>query len=172
MADDLPDEPGPVVDILLEDSRWLVVIPDIERIAPQAVAGVVRAHADMTGPWEACVVLTNDARIRELNRQYRQKDKPTNVLSFQAWNDTMPEADGMPVALGDVVLALETIEREAGEQGKTVRDHAMHLLVHGAMHLLGFDHETGEEADMMEAKEAALLAQWGIADPYREREGV
>ncbi|TCS65050.1 putative rRNA maturation factor [Varunaivibrio sulfuroxidans] len=114
---------------------------------------------------EVCVVLNDDDGVRALNRQWRAKDRPTNVLSFPAMGDAVP-SDAMPWLLGDIVLALETVVREAREQGKTVEAHFSHLLVHGMLHLLGFDHETPRQAARMEPLEVAILATLGIADPY------
>ena len=104
-----------------------------------------------------CIVLANDRLQRRLNRDFRGTDKPTNVLSFAS----------APEGLGDVVLALETVTREARTQGKSLADHVAHLVVHGVLHLMGYDHETGREAARMERLEARILDGLGIADPYR-----
>lgn len=106
---------------------------------------------------ELAIVLTDDATIAPLNKSYRGKAKPTNVLSFPA------EEEGM---LGDVLLAYETIAREAEEQNKTLRAHAMHLIVHGVLHLLGYDHEHERDAERMESQEIAILNRLGIENPY------
>lgn len=113
------------------------------------------------------IVLTDDAEIRELNRDYRHKDKATNVLSFPMFDDfsQMPDIEEA-LELGDIILALETIQAEADEQGKSLRDHLAHLLVHGFLHLCGFDHMTDAEAEEMEKLEIEILAAIGIADPY------
>jgi probable rRNA maturation factor len=114
------------------------------------------------------IVLTDDAEQQRLNRDYRGQDKPTNVLSFALTDSGDPVAPGMPVLLGDIVLAFETVAREAAEQDKPLADHLRHLVVHGALHLLGFDHENAAEAAIMEAREAAILRRLGVPDPYRD----
>jgi probable rRNA maturation factor len=114
-------------------------------------------------PAEACVALSDDATVRGLNARFRGKDKPTNVLSFPAL-ERFGEAS--PPSLGDIVLAQETIEREAAEQGVAAAHHLQHLVVHGLLHLLGFDHETEDEAQEMEGIEIEVLATLGIPNPY------
>ncbi len=109
-------------------------------------------------------MLSEDATVRALNRQWRGQDKPTNVLSFAAGAETAPP--GAPCLLGDVVLAYETVAAEAKAQGKPMAHHLCHLVVHGVLHLLGFDHERAAEAERMEALETVILAGLGIADPY------
>ncbi len=113
------------------------------------------------------VLLADDATVQALNRTWRGKDKPTNVLSFPAADQPLPP--GAPQPLGDVVLAYDTLLRESAEQSKPLSHHLAHLLVHGTLHLLGQDHETGEaQADAMEALEVAVLATLGIPDPYAD----
>lgn len=119
----------------------------------------------------ASVLFTSDAEVHVLNREWRAKDRPTNVLSFPmiARGDllAMPR-DGAPEMLGDLALAWETCAREAADKGLPVADHAAHLIVHGLLHLAGHDHELGEaEAEAMEALETMALAKMGIADPYQ-----
>lgn len=142
-----------------EEARWR---PLIER-----VAAAVAARAELIVPEAAewSVVLSDDARVRVLNRDWRGKDTPTNVLSFPG-ADADEEEPG-PL-LGDVVVAYETTAREALDEGKPFEDHFAHLLVHGLLHLFGFDHETDEEAEEMEALEVEILAGLGVADPYGE----
>jgi probable rRNA maturation factor len=112
---------------------------------------------------EVGVQLADDAHVRALNLQWRAIDKPTNVLSFPAVGSDKIVSAPM---LGDIVLAFETSEREAGQEDKSLADHVAHLVIHGFLHLLGFDHETAAEADRMEALETRILAKLGIADPY------
>ncbi len=113
---------------------------------------------------EVSVVFDNDVFVRTLNRDYRGKDRPTNVLSFAA-NDGLPPSQWSPL-LGDIVLAFETVECEAREQDKSFDNHLTHLLVHGFLHLVGHDHEDDAEAEAMEALERRILASLGINDPY------
>jgi probable rRNA maturation factor len=112
------------------------------------------------------VTLADDAEQRRLNRTYRGKDMPTNVLAFPQRVPGSPRSD-QPVLLGDVVLAFETVRREAAEQNKPFANHLRHLVVHGVLHLLGFDHENAAEAAAMESREIKILAQLGVPDPYR-----
>ncbi|MCF8495271.1 MAG: rRNA maturation RNase YbeY [Alphaproteobacteria bacterium] len=133
--------------------------PDIEASIRRALEAVF-AHLPEDSEKESdsiSIVLADDALVRSLNKQYRHKDKPTNVLSF-------PQDDGE--SLGDVILAYETVAREAGEQEKSFHDHALHLAVHGTLHLLGFDHQTEEDAGAMESLEIKILAKLGIKNPY------
>ncbi|MBZ6077071.1 rRNA maturation RNase YbeY [Microvirga sp. WGZ8] len=149
---------------MIEAGDW-AGLEDAEALAQRAAdaAAVVADEAD--DDFEVSVMLTDDASIRELNRQWRGKDKATNVLSFPA-----PEQPGFegPRHLGDIALAYETLVREAEEESKPLADHFAHLVVHGVLHLLGYEHEVEEEADIMEALEVKALATLGIADPYRD----
>lgn len=134
--------------------------------AARAVAGDPR-FSD-TSRAEACVALSCDAAVHVLNRTYRGKDAPTNVLSFPAPAAMSGgDAGGGPRPLGDLVLAYETLVREAREQGVPLAHHLQHLVVHGLLHLLGFDHEDDEGAEEMEALEAEILAGLGISNPYQ-----
>lgn len=113
---------------------------------------------------ELSLVFTNDHDIRKLNAQWRNIDKPTNVLSFPAF-DIAPGNTPGPL-LGDIVLAHETVTREADNENKSINDHLTHLLVHGLLHLVGYDHQTDDEAEQMEQLEREILRNLSIADPY------
>ncbi|MVA98205.1 rRNA maturation RNase YbeY [Nitratireductor sp. CAU 1489] len=127
--------------------------------------GAVIAELDLrSGASELGVTFTDDRSMRALNRQWRGKDKPTNVLSFPAFPDPSPSR--IPPMLGDIVIAFETVRREATLDAKPFDHHLTHLLVHGLLHLLGYDHETDDDADHMEATERRVLARLAIADPY------
>ena len=128
--------------------------------------------ADSSAPVEISVRFTGDDEVRALNRDYRGKDNPTNVLSFPMAEpellDSVAEGDEIEILLGDLALAYGVCAREAEERGIAVRTHAAHLLVHGTLHLLGYDHETREaDAEAMEELERRALASLGIADPFQ-----
>lgn len=144
------------VTILTHDPRWRGRLPGLRKAA-EAALKAEKSKGEVT------LVLGNDAEVRALNRDYRKKDKPTNVLSF-------PDgvAYGGFISLGDIILAFETIEREAAEQGKKLSHHAQHLVVHGVLHLLGYDHENENDADAMEQREIRILASLSIANPYEQ----
>ena len=143
-----------MIEIEVEAEAWTGALPDVEAVverAAQAALGTVEG--------DIVVLLTDDAAVRELNSRFRDKDKPTNVLSFPAPDNAFPH-------LGDIVLAYGVCATEAEAQGKTLADHLSHLVVHGVLHLLGRDHEDDAEAEEMEAEEREILAQIGVADPY------
>jgi probable rRNA maturation factor len=124
---------------------------------------------------EVSVVLADDAEIADLNQKFRDREGATNVLSFPALPDAggmlyPAEPDGPPILLGDVVLAFETISAEAGHQGKSLADHFTHLVIHGILHLLGYDHLDEAEAQIMEQLEIRALGALGVADPYAEEQ--
>jgi probable rRNA maturation factor len=120
------------------------------------------------GPAEASLVLADDDLVRGLNHDYRGQDRPTNVLSFANLDGDPLPAPGVaqPLLLGDVVIAFETTRAEAAAEGRRLADHFSHLVVHGMLHLLGFDHETDAQAAEMEGLETRILSKLGIADPY------
>jgi probable rRNA maturation factor len=127
------------------------------------------ADAD-TGDAELAVMLTDDAGIRTLNRNWRSIDKPTNVLSFPALQPTAPSPDDAPRMLGDIAIAYETTRSEADDQQKPFDHHLTHLAVHGFLHLVGYDHESEAEAEAMENLERDILGTLGIPDPYAHQD--
>ena len=158
------------VQISIEEGAW----PSEERLAEMS-ARVLGEAADYlrkmekqpfpkTGAPEVSLVFTSDAEIRGINAEWRSQDKPTNVLSFPAFPLTPGKMPG-PM-LGDIIFAEETLTREAGELGKSFDDHLTHLMVHGFLHLFGYDHIEDEEAEKMEGLETRILAELGLSDPY------
>ncbi len=153
VAANLPDVPAE------SDIRdWL------EKVIAHVGAGTERAL-------EISVKIVDEAEGRDLNRQYRDQDRATNVLSFPAseagLKNPPPE---LPLALGDIVICAPIVVREAREQGKEHPDHWAHLIVHGALHLMGYDHETDAEARQMETLETSILALGGVENPYKTRD--
>lgn len=158
----------PAVEVNIEAGNWAEALPDAALIAERAVWATCAVLEDLPAGAEVSVLLTDDAHQRSLNRDWRGQDKPTNVLSFPG-DDDENVPDGAPVLLGDIAIALETIQREAQDQQKSLADHFCHLMVHGMLHLLGFDHETQLQADDMEPLEIEILEGLGIASPYPDR---
>ncbi|MEM9436809.1 MAG: rRNA maturation RNase YbeY [Pseudomonadota bacterium] len=152
------------LDIVLEDARWNVLEPLAARAVP-----ALFAHLGVSG---AVVIMgCDDARIAALNADFRGKPAPTNVLSWPSEERGADEDGGQPRAptleeLGDIALAYETCAREAAEQGKALEDHVTHLIVHGVLHLLGYDHERDGDATLMEGIETQILGNLGIDNPY------
>ena len=157
------------LEVAVVANGWCKAVTAPEEVAKRAARAAYSAGSlDLGRSCEAAVVLTDDDRVRLLNRDYRNKDRATNVLSFPAF-----DADDMarlpvdaPLFLGDVFIALETVTAEAVSEAKTTTDHLSHLVVHGMLHLLGHDHETDDEANIMERLESDVLAQLGVPDPY------
>lgn len=159
---------GLSIDVNIEAGNWAKDLPDAAALAERAIGAVCAALDGVPVHAEVSVLLTDDAHQRILNRDWRGQDKSTNVLSFPGDDfDDMP--DGVPVLLGDIAVALETTSHEATDQQKSLADHFCHLVVHGMLHLLGFDHETQAQADEMEPLEIEILAGLGIASPYADR---
>jgi len=163
-----------MIDIEIEDERWSEAVPDAARLVteaaqtslqsahpgesrdPYGASAWVPAFAGMSG---VSVLLASDETVRDLNNQFRGKDQPTNVLSF-------PAAQNPENHCGDIALAYETCAREAEEQGKPLGHHLQHLVAHGVLHLVGYDHQSDAEAEAMEALEREILAGLGVPDPY------
>ena len=182
MSDDdvpIPEDQGtataraPDIDVVIDHVAWRDALDEPAVLCRDAANAALDAagFGPLAPRVELGVRLADDAELRRLNHRYRGRDAPTNVLSFAASDATpghlpaLPE-DGAPLALGDIVLALETVLDEAGVQGKPVADHVGHLVVHGVLHLVGYDHECDADANIMEGLETAVLAGLGIADPY------
>lgn len=153
-----------LLDVVIEDEKWHSITP--EDLAAKCAAAAAAHVPAINAP--ASLLLTNDAAVRELNRQFRDKDLPTNVLSFPAGDGPQPEGG----FLGDIALAYECCADEAERAGIPLGQHCAHLIVHGLLHLIGYDHQRESEARAMEKAEAAILASMGIADPYDDAAGV
>ncbi len=147
-----------MIEVEVEADDWTDAVVDVEAVVERAADA---ALGERSGG--VVVLLTDDATVRDLNARFRDKDRPTNVLSFPAAE--MP-ATGSAPPLGDIVMAYGVCAAEAKTQGKTLANHLTHLVVHGVLHLLGRDHENDAEAEAMEAEERAVLARLGVADPY------
>jgi probable rRNA maturation factor len=160
------------IDVAIASGGWPTMLRGPGTVARRAAAAALaaaRVPAPLAGRrLELSLVLTDDAEVRRLNHFYRGLDRPTNVLAFELVDPTGPAPrDGGPVPLGDVVVAGETVAAEAAAAGRPVGQHLSHLVVHGVLHLLGYDHETEPDAADMEGVEVAALAALGIPDPYR-----
>ena len=151
------------LDISVPSGLWRG-LPRARALARETIAAAVaESGLAREGGAEVSLCLADDARLRELNLRWRGVDKPTNVLSFPA---ALPGRFGQLVAVGDIALAYETLTREANELGAPLADHYRHLVAHGFLHLIGYDHATDEEAERMEALESRIMARLGAADPY------
>lgn len=150
-----------MIEVEIDSEGWTQALPDAAEVVERAAAAALG-----TVEGDVVVLLADDAAVQDLNARFRDKDRPTNVLSFPAAESAFPH-------LGDVVLGYAYCAAEATAQGKTLSDHLSHLVVHGVLHLLGRDHEDDAEAEEMEAEEREILAELGVADPYAaEHEGV
>ncbi len=146
-----------------------------ESLASRATLAAAQMASELANPrLSASLMFTSDAEVRALNREWRGKDQPTNVLSFPMLEREALltlAADGPPELLGDIALALETCAREAADKGISLADHTAHLIIHGLLHLAGYDHDTSPaDAHVMETLEINALAQMGIADPYGDHD--
>lgn len=165
----------PLVDIVIEDDRWQAF--GLESLADRAVRAAFDEVGLTTEGFTLCLMGCDDARILELNGDFRGKAKPTNVLSWPS-EERGPEGEGElpdapdaggaddPESLGDIAMSYDTCAAEAAEAGKPLADHVSHLVVHGLLHLLGYDHIREGDATLMEATEVRILARLGLSDPY------
>ena len=156
----LPDLPIEI-DVAIPHEPWRAALPNLEHLSALAVE---QALATLSDPklGELSLAFVSDAQIQALHHNYREKDKPTNVLSFPAAGPV----SGPAAMLGDVVIALETVETEAKQKLISVQDHTAHLIIHGFLHLQGYDHETDQDAAQMEGLEIQALAALDIDNPY------
>jgi probable rRNA maturation factor len=160
----MPSKPTPPLEIavIVNDEAWP---QNLGARAEEAVLAAIKlARPTVKGAAELSILLTNDAEQRELNQQWRGKDSSTNVLSFPQIEPFGPVVG----ILGDITMARETLEREALEQGTSFTDHFTHLVVHGFLHILGYDHLDDAEALQMESLETQILASLGVEDPYAD----
>ncbi|MCG3267044.1 rRNA maturation RNase YbeY [Yoonia sp. I 8.24] len=160
------------IDCIIEDTRW----DGIDALATRASDAALVHLGYNPDAFEISLLACDDARIAVLNADFRDKETATNVLSWpsdergaEVDGDT-PDAPDLPMdtELGDIAIAFETCTREAQEAGKSMQDHTLHLLVHGTLHLLGYDHERDKDATLMERLEVEILGKLGVCDPYRE----
>jgi probable rRNA maturation factor len=149
-----------MIEVQVEDAGWRAVLPTAETLAEAAAEASLAVLPSARG--DLVILLTNDSEVKDLNARFRGKDQPTNVLSF-------PAGDNPHGHLGDVALALGVCAAEAAAQGKPLADHLQHLVAHGVLHLVGYDHQDDGEAEAMEALEREILATLGVPDPYVER---
>jgi probable rRNA maturation factor len=160
----------PLTEVLVVADCWRDA-PEVEAVIQRAIAAAAESVDDDVGEAELAIMLTNDSGIRTLNSNWRGIDKPTNVLSFPALQPTgAGRPDDAPRMLGDIAIAYETMRKEADDEQKPFDHHLSHLAVHGFLHLIGYDHESDEQAEAMEALETEILAQLGIPNPYADRE--
>lgn len=152
------------VSVEVEDEAWRS-LAGLEELTLSCVQAALTGAGRPFSDCEVAVLFTDDGSIAEINGEWRGRDRPTNVLSFPSPED-MPVPEGELRPLGDIVLAHGVITAEAREQGKSLRDHTAHLIVHGTLHLLGYDHESDHEAEQMEGLETSILKGLGISDPY------
>ncbi|WP_406648087.1 rRNA maturation RNase YbeY [Aliisedimentitalea scapharcae] len=168
-----------MLEFSIEDDRWQDI--DFEPLATRAVGAVLEKFEIDPEGCEISVLACDDARIAELNAEFRAKPSPTNVLSWPADDLSAEDPGGLPtppkpdftgdIALGDIAISWDTCAREALEAGRPVADHVTHLVIHGLLHLLGYDHIRDPDATLMEGIEVAILGIMGIDDPYKERDG-
>ena len=166
-----------LVELVIEEPAWSEAVPEIEALAGTAGRLALEAAGLDPGRWSICVLACDDTRIARLNGEFRGRAVATNVLSWPAFELTPERPGELPAPppsggagqrriLGDVAIALQTTRREAGASATPLKDHVIHLILHGCLHLLGFDHEAPADAETMEGIETRALARIGVADPY------
>ncbi len=162
-----------LTDTIIEDARWEAL--DFGALAEKAARAALAQLEMDAQEREIAVLACDDARIAELNTEFRDKPTPTNVLSWPSEERGAEEDGGVPfppegpdTELGDIAIAFETCEREATAAGKPMTEHVTHLVVHGVLHLLGYDHIRDKDATLMEGLETAILGKMGFSDPYEE----
>jgi probable rRNA maturation factor len=163
------------VEVLVQSKAWKKALPEHEALIKQAVEAALKSTTlfNYIFSAECSVMLADDAVIQDLNKQFRAKDKPTNVLSFPSYAlnpralDEVATLAEHPLYLGDIIISHKTAAAEAKEQGKDFAQHVTHLAVHAALHLLGYDHKTREDATLMEPLEIKILSGLGVNNPYR-----
>lgn len=170
---------NPKLSLIVDDSRWEQQLPAADELCQHVFAAVLE-YISQTEPSELTasnlppavnLSLSNDAEVQRLNKEFRGLDKPTNVLSFANIDDpdfALEPAGADSLELGDIIIALETLEAEAAQKGISLRDHFCHLFAHGLLHLLGYDHQEDAEAEHMEGLEVQILQQLNIRNPYEE----
>lgn len=160
--------PGDDLEMLIDASAWTATFGDVEALCRRAVGAALAAAPSDRRHGAISVLFTGDATMRRLNSSYRRQDMATNVLSFPSGEEPwLPEIrQGEPRPLGDIAIGLEAVLREAEDEGKPPADHLCHLIVHGTLHLLGYDHDEDARARVMERLETQILAGLGVPDPY------
>jgi probable rRNA maturation factor len=159
----------PISEVLIVADCWQAE-PDAEAVIHRAIAAAAESVAADVDGAELAIMLTDDSGIRTLNSNWRGIDKPTNVLSFPALQPSGPSSpDDPPRMLGDIAIAYQTMRQEADDERKPFDHHLSHLAIHGFLHLIGYDHEKDEDAEVMESLEREILSQLGIPDPYADR---
>jgi probable rRNA maturation factor len=156
----------PLVEIVLEEPAWEAALPDLAAVAETAARLAIEATGRDPADWQVSLLACSDDRIAALNAAFRGRRGPTDVLSWPAFAGPPREAPRPRTHLGDVAVALGTTRKDAAEANLPLKDHAIHLILHGCLHLLGHDHGTEEEAGMMEDLERRALARIGLGDPY------
>jgi|TARA_B110000438_G_scaffold299176_1_gene348844 probable rRNA maturation factor len=158
------------IDVTVDCSQWNDILPGAPTLARNACYAVFNKVRTVSSDQiaEVSILLSNNVLVRSLNSEYRNRDEPTNVLSFpNAINET--PLTSLPLLLGDIVVAFETLVSEASAENKSKSDHLCHLIIHGMLHLLGFDHQVPAEADIMENIEINILQNLNVANPYQVR---